>query len=950
MKRVTAWLFAALTLLLLLSLTSCGEKLKAPETLSVDADNKLSWKNVESARFYTVEIQNVNGGEPTRKTTRLTTFSLYDLAVGDYEIRVMATGGTDNELTSPWSGTLAFHRDYESGCVYELYNGNSEYRILRAGSANGEVLIEGTYRGKPVTAIGDGAFKGNREITSIVIGNNLRTIGDSAFYNCLNLTSVTLPDSVTSIGESAFQGCRALTQVNLPAGINAIPGFCFTYCRKLASVALNDRIKTIGESAFNGTALTSLEIPDSVTGIGKNAFSDMKELTAARIGRGVSTIEEGAFSENPQLTSVVFAEGGVLNTLGSQCFQNDALLTEITLPAGLASIGDRCFYSCDVLTSVVIPDSVTGVGAQAFVGTKLYKDSPSDFVYADRWLIGVKNLNSYVKIEASDIRSDTVGIGDACFARAKALENITLPASVQTVGQYAFQNCPELMKFTAGASLIRIRKAAFNLCAKLFSLTLNDALEEIDDYAFYGCKLLRNNLLNPLVPKNVVRIGQQAFAETGLPDDDTNKDSNVIYAGNWVVGYRGSIGYDQNNKVSLGTVTLSDKVVGVADFAFYDCDSLINLVNLSKCRYIGKGAFYNCVKLETVQLHPRLKTLPDFVFYRCKSLYQISVPTLLESIGTAAFYRCTMLRGSRLAGAAEDAPGTEKEYTLDFSLTTSFRSIGTYAFYGCTNLRNVNLGDKLTEIGDEAFYYCKELQSVTIADTVREIPDKAFAFCYKLGTVNFGAGVERIGDYAFYKCGALKEIRMPASLQAIGNYAFYKCTAVTTLNVGENLRTIGDYAFLGLINVTTMRLPSTLTGIGTYACKGMESLRTLIIPKQVADIRSNAFYGCYRVTFYVEEGADASGWNLRWNSSNRPVVSGVRLSETGDYVSSVTVRGDTVQNGISLSDVIIPISAPERAGYTFAGWAREDGTTVTAAELVSQPEGTVLEATWLPSA
>lgn len=926
-KHVTPWLLAACVLLLLFTVTACGNQLAAPQELAIDEDNVLSWGIVDYARSYTIEIRNVDGSEPVTETTFKAEYSLSSLAVGDYEIRVMASGGQDNDRVSPWSQTLAFHRDYESGCVYELYNGNSEYRILRAGVASGVVLIEGTYRGKPVTAIADNAFKGNRFIEQVVLEANIRTIGENAFYNCSQLTSVSLPDTVTSLGDSAFQGCRLLTTVNIPKGVTVIPNYCFTYCRALQSLALGEQIESIGESAFAGTALTSVRVPDATKSIGASAFSSMNELENLYVGSGVTTIGSSAFVDDPKLETVTFAAGSRVNSLGSRCFANDVLLAEIVLPNGLTDIGDNCFYGCTALAAITIPDTVARVGARAFNVTGIYANAPTDFVYADRWLVAVKDLNKYKSIGTDPAKSDvqildnTVGIADYCFYKAELLESVTLPASVKTVGGYAFRACPKLQQFVGGSSLTSIMEFAFMSCETLYKLNLTKStrLELIAPYAFYKCTMLDNNVQTPIIPASVTRIGTYAFKDTRLwtkPDE-----SGIIYAGDWVVGYQ--------EDANIGEVTLSESVIGIADYTFYQCKTLITVGNLSRCKYIGAGAFYDCTKLMSVALNPRLTTLPDFVFYNCSELLQIEFPGWLESIGHYAFYKCTSL------------------YELDFSSTYGdFTSIGSFAFYGCEGIGSIEFTDSLSEIGSFAFYRCKALEALTIPDAVQEILPFTFTFCIGLKTISFGAGLESIGSYAFYKCEALTAIHLSDAVQTVDDYAFYKCTSVRTLELGGALRTIGNYAFYNLSNVTTLRLPDTLTRIGSFAFKGAKAINSLIIPASVCEIRENAFYGCYRVTFYVEAGADMESWNLRWNSSSRPVVSNVTLAETGDHVLSVTIRNGSVKNDKSLTNTIFPIADPIHTAYTFAGWAKEDGIVIATEELSLQEEGTILTAVW----
>ena len=48
-----------------------------------------------------------------------------------------------------------------------------------------------------------------------------------------------------------------------------------------------------------------------------------------------------------------------------------------------------------------------------------------------------------------------------------------------------------------------------------------------------------------------------------------------------------------------------------------------------------------------------------------------------------------------------------------------------------------------------------------------------------------------------------------------------------------------------------------------------------------------------------------------------------------------------MKNGTYLSDQITPIADPTRAGYTFAGWSREDGTQITTGQISGMPAGTL---------
>ena len=207
MRRLPRF-FTGLLLLVLLSLqlSGCGPKmLYRPSALKIDPDTlTLGWRAVPDAQYYTVSYGEV------MKDVRNNFFALEDFPAGDYEFKVKACGNGETARDSAWSDPVRFTREEEPGMGFRLINNNTEYEVSSLGSAEGEIVVPDTYRGKPVTKIGDRAFANRNKLLGVTLGEKIKEIGVQAFYNCTYLRTVNLPSSLERIGEQAFQSCRAL--------------------------------------------------------------------------------------------------------------------------------------------------------------------------------------------------------------------------------------------------------------------------------------------------------------------------------------------------------------------------------------------------------------------------------------------------------------------------------------------------------------------------------------------------------------------------------------------------------------------------------------------------------------------------------------------------------------------------------------------------------------------
>jgi hypothetical protein len=496
----------------------------------------------------------------------------------------------------------------------------------------------------------------------------LTSIGESAFANCASLKELKLPATeevrISSIGESAFNGCKALTEIDLSGTeVTNLANSVFENCTSLTSVILPSQLVSIGNSVFASTAIATIDIPQTVTTIGTEAFSNCIALESVDLSHLTQTDLKGVFYGCSSLTSVSLPEtlnqlslGGPSSDLG--VFGNCTSLTAITLNKN-TDIPGGTFTNCPNL--IITLTGETGSLIVSPDGKTLMKQEGT-----------TTSLLAYPTDGTIVIPDQITDLPANIFYGAK-ITSIKIPASVKTIGDVAFEDSSiTSIDFSEATGLERIGQRAFaQTSLPAIDLSKATSLTEIGNNAFYQCMSLKSVTLPGTLPYtgfgNTVFGASPYIAEfkvTQIPDKTnhlSSPDGKMVISNNITL-----ILYPPD---AAGRVTVPVGITGIARYAFSGCKAIteINFTSISDLTSIEVNAFQSCV-FTSMDLSgaTNLSEIPNYVFADNPSLTSIKLPPSLQTLGTNVFRNCTAL-------TSIDLPAT-------------LTSIGNNTFNGCSSL------------------------------------------------------------------------------------------------------------------------------------------------------------------------------------------------------------------------------------------------------------------------
>lgn len=289
----------------------------------------------------------------------------------------------------------------------------------------------------------DSLFK---RCVKIIFSDGITEISDGFGYQFESLTHIELGNTITSIAGGNFTTFLG-TKLEFPASLKAIQGGTFSSCPNLTEIVFHEGLQEIQGGTLNGfQSLDSVVFPLSLNLLSSGAFAGAK-INNVEIGSTDSMVSSSGIYI-PSCKNLIIRGGTIDGTGGTKAL---SILENLTLKSAVKFIGKSHFSPCfDTLKSVTIENGIAEIPPSCF--------------------------SNCSKITEITIPASITSIGESAFS-GTSLKNLEIPNGVQTIGKSAFSNT-RLVSVSVPASVTTIGENAF-VAQAATNVTLNKKTNEI---------------------------------------------------------------------------------------------------------------------------------------------------------------------------------------------------------------------------------------------------------------------------------------------------------------------------------------------------------------------------------------------------------------------------------------------------------------------------------------
>lgn len=401
--------------------------------------------------------------------------------------------------------------------------------------------------------------------------------------------------------------------VEIPDTVTAIGDEAFLNNKTMIHVLIPDSVTSIGESAFEGcTSLLSVSIPDSVESIGQSAFEGCTSLGYAYLPNNVkyTVIESSLFRECSVLKEIELPDSII--KIGAQAFEECHLLEQVSFNEKITLIDYEAFKDCESITDLVLPQYVTELEWESFAGCdgitelEIPKSLKKATAYGYSGTARFGPFSECDNLSRITFQKGTKEIAEGLFGNCTGLKEIEIPNSVTKIGREAFTWCTNLETVKFSTNLVDIDDVAFYHCDNLVVLNFPDVVTRIGARTFEEC----NSLKEVILPSSLTELEWQAFASCSQIRK-VEIPKGLKKAETWGDGWYPKSGpfSDCNN---LTEVVFEEGITKVADGLFGNCTGLEEIIIPNTVKEIGEGAFTYCSNLKKVKLSDSIERI-DYV-------------------------------------------------------------------------------------------------------------------------------------------------------------------------------------------------------------------------------------------------------------------------------------------------------------------------------------------------